>query len=161
MQARIDPRDQTAVGVYRWVMVVDDDEDVRSALVEVLSERGIASSCAFDGLDALERIQSGRIPCVILLDLDMPRLSGPGLVARLRAESRFPRIPVITMTAGSERLVLDSDGHLPKPFAVESLLSVLFRICRSCAICDHAGPVVGSVFDARRRADAGTSSSRS
>jgi CheY-like chemotaxis protein len=134
-------------------MVVDDDADVRCAVVEFLSREGISSLPAVDGLDALERIQSGRPPCAIVLDVDMPRLSGPALVATLRADSRLPRIPVVTMTAGNEPLGLDTEGHLPKPFARESLLAILFRICRSCGECDGAGPVVGSLFAARRRAE--------
>ena len=150
---------QNAVRRLREVMVVDDDADVRCALVEFLTHEGISSFHAFDGLDALEHLGNGPPPCAIVLDLDMPRLAGPAFVAVLRGDLRLPRIPVFTMTAGAEPLGLDTEGHLSKPFAMQSLLAMLFVFCRSCGVCDGAGPVVGSIFRARRRADLGPSSS--
>jgi CheY-like chemotaxis protein len=137
----------------REVMVVDDDADVRCALVEFLAHHGISAFHAFDGLDALERIRAGCKPCSIVLDVDMPRLDGPALVAALRVDPMLPKIPVVTMTAGVQPAGLNTDGHLQKPFDVEALRAALFGICRSCGVCDGDGPVVGSVFAARQRAD--------
>lgn len=139
-------------GLKREVMIVDDDADIRCALVECLAREGISAVHAFDGLDALERIRAGCTPCSILLDVDMPRLRGTELVAALRADPKLPKIPVVTMTAGAEPVGLETDGHLPKPFAFEELLAALFRACRACAVCDR-GPVIGSLFAARRKAD--------
>jgi CheY-like chemotaxis protein len=144
---------QMGAGERREVMVVDDDEGVRCAVIALLSEQGISAREAIDGLDGLERVRSGPPPCAIVLDVDMPRLSGPALVAALRADPNLPRLPVVTMSAGIEPVGLDTDGHLPKPFAAQSLVAALFKICRSCAACDGGGPVVGSVFVARRAAD--------
>ena len=146
-------RTQPAAPQCREVMVVDDDADVRCALVEYLSAEGISSFQAVDGLEALERVQSGSTPCAIVLDVDMPRLSGPALVTALRADSTLPRIPVLTMTAGAAPPGVDADGHLAKPFAPESMLAALFRVCRSCAACDREGPLIGSIFASRQRAD--------
>jgi CheY-like chemotaxis protein len=141
------------VGLQREVMVVDDDPDVRCALIEFLAHEGIAALHAFDGLDALERIRAGCTPCSILLDVDMPRLDGPALVAALRVDPMHSNIPVVTMTAGARPAGLTTDGHLQKPFDFEALLASLFGICRSCGVCDGDGPVIGSVFAARYRAD--------
>jgi CheY-like chemotaxis protein len=143
-------------GLQREVMVVDDDADVRCALIELLADEGISALHAFDGLDALERIRAGCTPCSILLDVDMPRLDGPALVAALRMDPFHSKIPVVTMTAGAQPAGLTKDGHLQKPFDVEALLAALFRICRSCGVCDGDGPVIGSVFAARERADLAT-----
>jgi CheY-like chemotaxis protein len=135
-------------------MVVDDDADIRCALVEYLTREGIASFHAFDGLDALERIRAGCTPCSIVLDLDMPRIDGQAVVLALRADPTLPRIPVLTMTAGEKpHGGLDTDGHLPKPFTFEALLVALFKVCRSCGACDGDGPVIGSIFESRQRAD--------
>lgn len=150
----MDVRAPTAgTGLLRAVMVVDDDADVRSALVECLAHEGISASHAFDGLDALERIRAGCTPCTIVLDVDMPRLNGPALVAALRVDPMLSKIPVVTMTAGAQPAGLRTDGHLQKPFDVEALRATLFRTCRSCGVCDGDGPVIGSVFAARKRAD--------
>jgi CheY-like chemotaxis protein len=150
----VTPRAHTAgPGLQREVMVVDDDADLRCALVGLLAHHGISAVHAFDGLDALERIRAGCAPCAIVLDVDMPRLDGSGLVAALRADPAPARIPVVTMTAGARPAGLDTDGHLPKPFTSETLLAELFKICRSCGVCDGEGPVIGSVFASRQRAD--------
>jgi len=143
----------TQTAPLREVLIVDDDADLCRALAEYLSHMGISSSCARDGLDALDQVRAGPPPCAIVLDLDMPRMSGPALVEALRSEPTPPRIPIITMTAADEPVGLDTEGHLPKPFAFEALLGRLFAICRSCAACNCGGPAVGSIYVARRTAD--------
>jgi CheY-like chemotaxis protein len=153
----VDAGEQAARGrVQRQVMIVDDDADVGCALVELLAHHGISALRVFDGLEALERLRAGHTPCSIVLDVDMPRLDGPALVAALRVDPALSRIPVVTMTAGVPPTGLNTDGHLEKPFDAEALLAALFRLCRSCGVCDGDGPVVGSVFAARRRADLAT-----
>jgi CheY-like chemotaxis protein len=137
----------------REIMVVDDDPDVGCTLVELLAHHGISALHAFDGLDALERVRAGCMPCSIVLDVDMPRLDGPALVAALRADPTLSKIPVVTMTAGVPPAGLSTEGHLQKPFDAEELLAALFGICRSCGTCDGDGPVIGSLFAARQRAD--------
>jgi CheY-like chemotaxis protein len=137
----------------RKVLVVDDDSDVRSCLLEFLSRAGIAAGGALDGQDALEQIQSGPPPCLIVLDLEMPRLTGPELIAALRADSRCASIPLVSMTAGPSPVDLPTCAHFAKPFEFARLLEVVFSECRRCALCDGEGPVVGSIFDARSRVD--------
>jgi Response regulator receiver domain len=81
-------------------LVVDDDADVRHALVESLAHAGISAFHAFDGLEALERIRAGCRPCSIVLDVNMPRLDG---VFRMRshrtwgAATRLPRRRALSM----------------------------------------------------------------
>ncbi|BDG05080.1 response regulator [Anaeromyxobacter oryzae] len=146
-------RQRNRTSGQRQVLVVDDDRDLRGVLVEALGESGIGAVDAFDGVDALEKVRAGAPPCALLLDLDMPRLTGHDVVAELRGDRALSRIPVITMTAAAAPLGLQTHGHLAKPFALESMLGLLFRACRCCALCDGAGPVVGSIFAARRAAD--------
>lgn len=135
----------------REVLVVDDDADVRVCLVEYLCHAGVAASQAVDGQDALDRVRSGSPPCAIVLDLDMPRLSGPELVAALRADAGHAGIPIISMSARRPPFGLRTRAHLAKPFAFEDLLAILFRECRLCGACDRSRPVVGSLFVARQR----------
>jgi hypothetical protein len=83
----------------------------------------------------------------------MPRLNGPGLVEELHADDTLAGIPVITMSAGTTPAGLKTIGHLAKPFEIGAMLALLFQACRSCASCDGEGPVIGSIFEARLRAD--------
>jgi CheY-like chemotaxis protein len=131
---------------------VDDDPDVRACLLEFLSHRGIEAMGALDGRDALDQVRAGPPPCLILLDLDMPRLTGPELVAALRADACCADIPLVSMTAGEEPADLPTRAHVEKPFPLAKLLEVLFQECRRCALCD-SGLVVGSIFEARLKVD--------
>ncbi len=137
---------------YRTVLVVDDDPGVRTALVEFLSCCDIGTTEAVDGLDALEHIQTGSKPCVVVLDLEMPRVSGPEFLARLRADEGLRGIPVVTMTGSSIASARGTHGHFGKPFACETLVATLYRICRECGLCDHEPRPIGSIFTARQRA---------
>jgi CheY-like chemotaxis protein len=137
----------------RHVLVVDDDEDLRAALVLALRDAGIAASQARDGVDALEKLRAEPLPCTLLLDMNMPRLDGAAVLGALRAEPALHALPVITMTAGACPPAVDAFGQLLKPFELAHLLALLFDACRSCGACDGEGPVIGSVFAARTAAE--------
>jgi CheY-like chemotaxis protein len=109
----------------RKVLIVEDDEDLLAVLEEVF-----ASTCgpgsvtvARDGAEALARVRAGLVPCLVVTDLEMPRLSGAELVQALRAEG-LGRVPVITM-ADSRDHPSDASAHLPKPFTLRQLERVL------------------------------------
>lgn len=83
------------------ILIVEDDPDVRGALADAMRDAGADVDVAGDGVEALERLRSGPLPAVILLDLRMPRLAGGEFLKHMRADPRFEHLPVITMTAGS------------------------------------------------------------
>ncbi|MCA9691435.1 MAG: sigma-54-dependent Fis family transcriptional regulator, partial [Myxococcales bacterium] len=78
------------------VLVVDDEEGVRSFLAEALELAGHDVETAADGVEALARI-TARPPRVLITDLRMPNLDGMGLLRRVRAE--HPEVAVIVLTA--------------------------------------------------------------
>jgi twitching motility two-component system response regulator PilG len=65
------------------VLVVDDEPDVRDLARAILERAGCDVVTAEDGIDALEKITDGFEPLVILLDLEMPRLDGEGVLRAL------------------------------------------------------------------------------
>jgi len=69
------------------VLVVEDEDDLRTALVELLSIWGYRVSTATDGREALDRVRAGRDPLVMLLDLQMPVMTGDELLDEV---SRHP-----------------------------------------------------------------------
>src|SRR5512147_2937062 len=71
-------REDAALGAH--VLVVEDEADLRSALVELLSLWGYRVSTASDGREALERLSVGREPVLMLLDLQMPVMDGDALL---------------------------------------------------------------------------------
>lgn len=111
------------------VLVVDDDPDIRRFLRLLLEEEGHAVTAAPDGQQALEQI-TDRCPDLVLLDLQMPRMSGWEL--RDELVRRNVDVPVVFMTAG-DRARAEAErhrvaGYLTKPFNLDDLLTTIERI---------------------------------
>jgi CheY-like chemotaxis protein len=110
------------------VLVVDDDCDQRSAFAELLRIAGYEVVVACDGQDALELLDAGLRPAVIVLDLAMPRMSGWAFLERLRERGRS-RIPVlVTSGDASDRPPSGADGCLRKPVDAGAFRSEVGRL---------------------------------
>lgn len=101
------------------VLVVEDDVDVREALVFLLEDAGMRAIGATDGLDALERIEGGYEPSLILLDLMMPVMDGERFLRIRKDDPRLSQIPVIVVSAMQKMRVDPADMRvsaiIPKP----------------------------------------------
>lgn len=84
------------------ILVVDDHEEIREALAEILEEEGHEVLQAVDGLDALEMV-SASPPDVILLDIAMPGMDGLETLRHLKNDSTSAAVPVIMVTAQGDR----------------------------------------------------------
>jgi len=108
------------------VLVVDDDDQVRRLLRALLQRSGYAVEEARSGEAALE-IVATRIPDIILLDIQMPGLSGHEVLVALRADPRTRLLPVVMLTGAAtrvEKLKAIEEGvtdFIPKPFSAEEL----------------------------------------
>ena len=80
------------------ILVVDDDEDCRAALREVLEEDGLSVIEAANGQAALDYLVSHDVPSLIILDVVMPVISGWQLLTILRNYYRLSRIPVLMLS---------------------------------------------------------------
>ena len=115
------------------VLVVDDDEAIRTALERALRLEGFAVQVAEDGLRALELVEESR-PGVIVLDVVMPNLSGITVVSRLRA--RGNDVPICVLSARDEvqdrvaGLEAGADDYVIKPFDLEELVARLRALLR-------------------------------
>ena len=114
-------------GVRDGVLIADDDPQMRRLIRGVLQRDGFEVVEASDGLDALEIVEQGGIDLVIL-DVDMPRLDGLGVLEELRAQVRTACLPVIVLTARhgeTEEKALDLGAHdyLSKPVQTRSLIA--------------------------------------
>ena len=119
------PADGAASATMPRVLVADDDPQMRRLIRSVLQREGFEIVEASDGLDALDAIERGGVDLVIL-DLEMPRLDGLGVLDELRAQVRTATLPVIVLTAQhgeSEEKALDlgAQDYLTKPVQTRSL----------------------------------------
>ncbi len=86
------------------VLVVDDDAEIRQALTDVLEDEQYSVVCAANGREALDLVDDGLCPEVILLDVMMPVMDGwHFLSARLR-HPQLVEIPIIIISAGMEAM---------------------------------------------------------
>ena len=118
-----------------YVMVVDDSLTVRKVTTRFLQKQGYDAVTAKDGIEALEQLRD-RIPDVMLVDIEMPRMDGYELTARVRADARLRHVPIVMITSRSghkhrERAMsLGVDVYLGKPYQEEDLrreIEVLLR----------------------------------
>jgi CheY-like chemotaxis protein len=110
------------------IFVVDDDVDTREMLREVLELDGYRVALAANGREALQRLQSGLAPALVLLDVMMPVMSGAELLTELRRDPRFAHMPVVLVSAFgqlAEPVAALAQGYLPKPIELERLMDLL------------------------------------
>ena len=108
------------------VLVVDDDEAVRTTLAEVLRESGYDVRCASNGQQAMETLETYPHPCVMLLDLMMPVMSGWEVLEALHGDARFDDMPVVVVSAMTASGV---KACLHKPIELDLLLDTVGRYC--------------------------------
>lgn len=113
------------------VLVVDDEEDVREGLRELLEEEGFAVEVAGDGRQALNVLARLR-PCVIILDILMPGMNGDEVYEAMQTDPALAGIPVIVSTSDSTRA---PSGVLlmKKPINVQRLLQAVTSLCPRAA----------------------------
>jgi two-component system OmpR family response regulator len=117
----------------RRILVVDDEDNLRSMLVAALKYEGYDVVQAADGAAGLRAVKETR-PDLIVLDVMMPNLDGFGVVKRLReAGDRTPVIFLTARDAASDRVTglnLGGDDYLPKPFSLEELVARVEAVSR-------------------------------
>jgi CheY-like chemotaxis protein len=107
------------------ILVVEDDPATREAMRIVLEWEGYCVDVAADGCAALEQLQAGERPTVILMDLNMPRMDGRELRQRIQGDPRLASIPVITISAAPDADQIDGFGLVRKPFVPSDLLNAV------------------------------------
>ncbi len=108
------------------VLLVEDDHDLRSTLVGMLTERGFNVTQSENGEVAFTTLISMHVCDVVLLDQQMPVLNGRGFLERIRQYVRFGELPVVAMTAFDDFVPPAGVVRiLRKPFTLDHLVEVL------------------------------------
>ena len=119
------------------ILVVDDSINVRRFLSLTLERAGYRVEQAKDGQDALEKLLSGLHFRAVICDIDMPRLDGYGLLARVKSNSAFQQLPIMMLTSRAghkERqlaLNLGATAYFSKPYNEQELVQTLKQLLQN------------------------------
>jgi CheY-like chemotaxis protein len=116
-----------------YVLVVEDDEEVRENLSFLLKLRGHEVQQAVQGQQALHKIHTHGPPCLVILDLMMPVMNGWEFHAAMRSDPSLDAVPVIVLSgvadAGDATKGLDAVGYLNKPCDLNKLYGLVDDHC--------------------------------
>lgn len=115
----------------KTILVVEDNEDVRELVGAILRSAGYEVLEAENGLEALVQLETlTEPPCLLLLDLMMPVMSGPELLDALRARRQLASVPVIVFSAGGQPTQAPSAKRfIRKPADPKVLLHAVQEAC--------------------------------
>jgi len=117
----------------RRVVVIEDDEDIRELVVQLLADCGFDCVGFADGRAALAALrQPGGAPAVILLDLEMPGMTGWEFRREQLGDPLLAPIPVV-VASGADARSIEADAYLAKPYEMAELCRVLASLCLRAA----------------------------
>ena len=120
--ARLEPMDEQLR--ERRVLVVDDDEAMRSAVADVLRQDGFDVAVASGGEEAMSSLDREAPPALVVLDLMMPGVTGWQVLEAMERTARLADVPVIVVTAFGAKAGLPAGCRvLHKPFDCDVLLA--------------------------------------
>ncbi|HKB11791.1 MAG TPA: response regulator [Vicinamibacterales bacterium] len=115
------------------VLIVEDDEDLREMMAQLLTLEGFETATVANGREALEYLHNASKPDVILLDLMMPVMDGWEFRRQQQADPLLALVPVIILSALDQNraATLDATAFLKKPLDFDRLLSLVRTYCQS------------------------------
>jgi CheY-like chemotaxis protein len=109
------------------IFIAEDDPDVRISIAEILREEGYEVREFTNGQETLFALRTGQRPCVVLMDLLMPEMSGEEFLAALKSDAALSAIPVVMITGA--RTDVEGAEILRKPFELSELIATVARHC--------------------------------
>ncbi len=122
------------------VLVVEDDEDIRDALMDILVSEGYETHGASDGRQGLAQLKGMPTPSLVLLDLMMPGMNGWEFLEAQKADPALAAHKVVTISALrptqslEDPTPLEVEGALPKPLSLEGILKQVKVFCEVPAL---------------------------
>lgn len=115
------------------ILLVEDDEDIRTDLAALLKDFGYRVATACHGAEALEYLRSAERPQLMLLDLMMPVMDGWQLRIELLKDRKLADLPVVVLSGAgnvpNEAAALGAVGFVSKPFNMKHLLELVEGCC--------------------------------
>lgn len=125
---------EVTANCHKQILVIDDDADIRATLAELLELEGYGVIQAENGLDGLKMLEGDQLPCMILLDLMMPVMTGWEFLKEFKSEkrARLADIPLVVTSGAANLSGLDQRYNclvLQKPVDIGHLLDLANEHC--------------------------------
>jgi DNA-binding response OmpR family regulator len=122
----------TRVPSSQRILIVEDHADTRASLYQLLTREGFSVLTADNGQQALDLLDGGIRPALILIDLMLPKVSGFDLITHLRTDPELRVIPTVVITAmPKDEVRVIADVVLHKPLDFEPLVATVRNLTRS------------------------------
>jgi CheY-like chemotaxis protein len=124
---------EAAMDSPKRILIVDDEEDIRTYLSTLIGDQGFQTVLARDGEEAMQKLLSAP-PDLITLDISMPEKSGIKFYRELKTDDRWKGIPVVIVTGVSEDFrnfistrhrIPAPEGFVSKPISPEEILNLV------------------------------------
>jgi len=121
------------------ILIVDDEEDIRTYLSTLLEDQGFQAILAKDGEEAMQKLQA-EPPDLISLDISMPEKSGVKFYREIKTDNRWKHIPIVIVTGVSEdfRNFISSrhqipppEGFVSKPISPEEIIGLVRTLTKT------------------------------
>ncbi|MGD1907750.1 MAG: PleD family two-component system response regulator [Leptolyngbyaceae cyanobacterium] len=118
------------------VLVVEDSIPQREMITELLKGSGLTVTAATDGVEALEHIQAGHLPDLVVLDIVMPRMNGYEFCRRLKTDPSTQNVPIVMCSSKGEEfdrywgMKQGADAYIAKPFQPTELVGTDKQLLR-------------------------------
>ncbi len=116
------------------ILIVDDSATVRQQVAMVLQGAGFLVTEADDGQNGAQAIESDQEICLVICDVNMPRMNGLDMLARVKGEGARPGLPIVMLTTEFDPSLvgraksLGAKGWIVKPFQAEQLLAAVNKL---------------------------------
>ena len=125
------------------VLIVDDELCLLESLQEFLEDEGFSVATATNGAEALDLLERGEIPCLVILDLIMPVVTGNQVYERMQNDPRFANVPVLVSTSDPTRAP-EGAFVMKKPIDLDRLLGAVRDHCQAVSR-RNAAPVAAEI----------------
>ena len=118
------------------VLVVEDSLPQREMITELLTGSGLTVTAATDGVEALEHMQNGPLPDLVVLDIVMPRMNGYEVCRRLKTDPSTQNVPIVMCSSKGEEfdrywgMKQGADAYIAKPFQPTELVGTVKQLLR-------------------------------
>lgn len=118
-------------GRCKTILIVEDDDDIRNVMIDLLESEGYVAQAATNGKEALDLLGTMAKPCLVLLDMMMPIMNGRQFLDKVMSDVVLAPIPVLIVSAVADKTNTEgSVGFLKKPIDIDVVLNVVSQYCK-------------------------------